>query len=381
MTATGNSPYYIPPYDLASIFSPYACIFDTQTLEVETVDFTTTPKIVPIALEEKPFPTRQTVEARISQLESLSSNEPLSIWLIRAAGLVDDATLLEALELTKTSSLSIGEILRLAGRLTYSDLRAIDHATRSANAGTIHKRFAAIALSFACQSYVEYDDALWNLGFHPSEPFFDSALAILLEDVGVINDQQLRKIKSETLSNGQSLGLTIVRKKVLSSALLKVFLECLSAVSNHQLDYRILTQTIKQVFAEQGTKSGAVSPEAEIVHRLKISHRDRTLGNLLLGSELLGLDELLYSLEMSLDQRRPLVDVLEGLNLVNSILLDGASALTHLLLTKQMTARRCAELMAQARTTGRSLKELANSEDIAVTRQSFGGLDLAITPA
>ncbi|MBX9696384.1 MAG: hypothetical protein K2Z81_28610, partial [Cyanobacteria bacterium] len=100
-----------------------------------------------------------------------------------------------------------------------------------------------------------------------------------------------------------------------------------------------------------------------------------------LGSELLELDQLLYSLEMSLDQKRALFDVLEELNIVDPVLLDAAGALTHLLLTKQMTARRCAELMAQARITGRSLKELANTTDVETTSPPFGGLGLAISPA
>lgn len=348
MNTPGTTDNTKKPYDLSVLFSPYVPreepANDGSASDAAQVLSQSTTAVRPVILPG-------IFDENVDDLSPLCEDEPLLSWLVRAAGLVSSRSMATALESSKSQEVPIDEILRLAGRLTLSDLRALRSAENLVSRGLIHKRFAAAALAHACRFYVELEDALWSLNLHPSDPFVDNKLVALLEDTSLVDQVMLRNVLAESLAAGMSPLRGIIANNLVSEQLLKVLMECLGCVREKTLDYRVLTHCIQEVCVS--TNTGNTTLEAELIRRLRISSFDRTLGNLLLGSELLSRHDLLRCMEISVEEETSMADVVTAQCLVDSTLLRTAMMLSSLLCKGELSARECVEHMERTKITGR----------------------------
>jgi hypothetical protein len=351
-TLTSSASKQPPGYDLNSIFRPYANEAVAESAPNNRPD--NAPRIN----------ARQGLKSLFSidlaRFPKLCADEPLMSWLLRASGIVADHVMRDAIEVSRKGDLTPFEILTLSGRISQSDLRAVERALQYIEAGVIYRDFAAIALSYACSHFIEFDDALWDLCLHPNDPFSDFRLYELLNDCGMFSSTDLMNVRRECLSRGVTLGFALVKNNMMSGQLLKVLLECLAAVSSNKLQYHDLVLTVISILRDTDTMYGAsdgqMTHEARLVSQVPISTADRALGNLLMCSSLVQLEDLVFCLEIALEDKRSLGAVIADFMLIDPVVLQAARSLSFMVNEKKMTARRSVELLEEVKTTGMPLQ-------------------------
>ncbi|MBX3075088.1 hypothetical protein KF913_14250 [Candidatus Obscuribacterales bacterium] len=349
-TLTSSSPKEPPGYDLNSIFRP----FTSEAAENAKTD----PASRLNARQGKSL-----FNIELTRFPKLCGDEPLMSWLLRASGIVPDHVMRDAIEVSRKGDLTPFEILSLSGRISHSDMRAVERAIQYIEAGAIYRDFAAIALSFACHHFIEFDDALWDLGLHPSNPFSNFRLYELLENCGMFSQQELLAVRQECLSRGVTLGFALMKNNMMSGQLLKVLLECLAAVNSNKLQYHDLVLTVISILRDTDTMYGVadgMTHEARLVSQVPISTNDRALGNLLMCSNLVQLEDIVFCLEIALEDRRSLGEVLADFLLVDPIVMQAARSLSFMVNEKRLTARRSVELLEEVKRTGMPLQALFN---------------------
>lgn len=288
----------------------------------------------------------------------LCADEPISSWLLRMSGRVLDDVMRETLEACRRLNMAPAEVLRISSRLAHSDLRALNKAANLVNSGRIYRGFAACALRYACEHFVEFDDALWELGIFPREPFDNNRLVNLLRDCKLVCEDALTTCRRDALARGITVGWSLVKNGHVSRQFLKVMLEALSAVSARRLAYPTLIEAIKSTMCDESTVSGARSPEAVLVSKVGVTTIDRAMGNLLLGARLIAMDDLLFCSEIAMEEGRSLSTVICHFSLVKNELMQAAGSLAFMLVNNKMTARRSAELLEKIRQTGVPLPDV-----------------------
>ncbi len=345
-----------PSYDLNSIFRPYASevVSDSQQ-SVKASE--SSGRFVTFSRQD----VKSLFSLELSKFPKLSEDEPTMSWLLRAAGIVSDVVMRDVLDVSCRGGQSPYDLLRLSGRISYSDLRALETAANYVDSGSIYRDFAAIALTYACSNFIELDDALWDLGLHPNDPMSDFKLFELLDDCGVFPHAELLAVRRECLARGVTIGYSLVKNNMLSGPFLKVLLECLCAVGSGKLQYHDLVLTIISILRDTDTTYGAVdrsmTREARLVAQVPISTADRALGNLLLCSDLMELEDLIFCLEVALEDKRSLGAVVSDFMIVDVVVLQAARSLAYMVCEKKLTARRSVEMLEEVRTTGRPLAQ------------------------
>lgn len=285
-------------------------------------------------------------------------DEPITSWLLRMSGRISDEVMRETLEACRRLNLAPEEVLRLCGRLSHSDLRVLHKAAHAVNSGRIYRGFAACALRYACEHFVEFDDALWDLGIFPREPFDNNRLVNLLRDCKLVSEDVLTTCRRDALARGITVGWSLVKNGHVSRQFLKVMLESLSAVSARKLAYPTLIEAVKLTMCDESTISGARSPEALLVSKVGVTTIDRAMGNLLLGSRLIAMDDLLFCSEIAMEEGRSLSTVISHFSLIKGDLMQAAGSLAFMLVNNKMSARRSAELLEKIRQTGVPLSDV-----------------------
>ncbi|MDZ4836658.1 MAG: hypothetical protein SGJ27_23005 [Candidatus Melainabacteria bacterium] len=298
----------------------------------------------------------------LTRFPKIVADEPLMSWLLRASDIVSDLVIRDALELSGTSGQSLSDLLILAGRVSHSDLRALERATSLIESGIIYRDFAAIALTYACANFVEFDDALWSLGLHPTDPFGGFKLFELIDDCGLLPHAESLAVRKECLARGVTLGYALMKNGTMSGQLLKVLLECLAAVASGKLEYHDLVLTVISVMRDADTIYGAgdaqMTHEARLVSQVPISTSDRALGNLVMCSGLVSLEDVVFCLEVALADNRSLGAVLADFMLVDPVVLQAARGLAYMVCEKKLSARRSVELIEEVKATGMPLSQL-----------------------
>lgn len=359
-----SSPSKQPPgYDLNSIFKPYV---------TEPSESAPTARTLELAKPGAKQSCKNLFSVELSRFPKLCNDEPLMSWLLRASGLVADHVMRDALEVSRKGDLTPFEILTLSGRVSQSDLRAVERAIQFIEAEVLYRDFAAIAIAYACHHFIEFDDALWDLKLHPNDPFSDSKLYKLLDDCGMFNKTELFNLRRECLWRGVTLGYALVRNNMVSGQLLKILLECLAAVSNNKLQYHDLVLTVISILRDTDIMYGVdvhnpnMTHEARLVAQLPLATADRALGNLLMASNLVQLEDIVFCLEIALEDKRSLGSVIGDFMLVDPVILQSARSLAFMVCEKKLTARRSVELLEEVKTTGMPLQMIL-SEGNSIT--------------
>lgn len=356
-TTTTKNP---PGYDLSTIFRP-----------TETVDGAQGTR----ACDARPRTScaQNLFNIELTRFPKISADEPLVSWLLRATDIVSDVVIRDALELSRTGGQSLCDLLMLSGRVSHSDLRALERAATLVESGIVYRDFAAIALNFACTNFVEFDDALWSLGLHPTDPFSGLKLFQLIDDCGLMPHADSLAIRRECLSRGVTLGYALMKNGRMSGQLLKVLLECLAAVASGKLEYHDLVLTVISIMRDTDTIYGAsdaqLTHEARLVAQVPISTADRALGNLVMCSGLVALEDVVFCLEVALEDSRSLGAVLADFMLVDPVVLQAARGLAYMVCEKKLSARRSVELLEEVKSTGMPLSQLF-SDGMSVTIMS-----------
>lgn len=367
-----------PNYDLNTIFRPY---FNEVVGESVPGTGNTSDVKNPLNYSSDVVTAEEIslYNIEISRLPLLDSEEPLMSWLLRAAGMIPDSIMRDSIELSRSGNVPLSELLKLSGRVTHSDLRSLERAIFYVSNGSIYRGFAAIALSYSCSHFVDFEEALWDLGLHPNDPFCDAKIVCLIESCGLLPKDKLLSVRKECLANGLTVGWALVKNELMSAQFVKVLLECLSAVGSRKLDYDTLVLTVISVMPDTDvTIYGAertLSPEALLVSQLQISTADRALANLLLGSSIMEIEDLIFCAEVALEDKRSMGVVISDLMIVDPILLQAARTLAYMLCEKKLTARRSVELMEEVKRTGRPLSQLfleGNRGDLTVVPSNKG---------
>lgn len=293
-----------------------------------------------------------------TDIAPLSADEPVTSWLLRMSGRISDDVMRETLEVSRKLDMPPQEVLRLAGRLAHSDLRALGKAAQVVESGLVYRGFAACALRYACEHFVEFDDALWELSIFPRDPFDNNKLVNLLRDCKLVFEDVLAACRHDALARGITVGWSLIKNGHVSRQFLKVMLEALCAVSARKLAYPTLVEAIKLTMCDESTISGARSPEAFVVAKVGVTTIDRSLGNLLLGSRLIAMDDLLFCSEIAMEEGRSLSAVICHFSLVKNELIQAAGSLAFMLVNNKMSARRSAELLEKIRQTGAPLSDI-----------------------
>ncbi len=352
-TLTNKKP---PTYDLNSIFRPYAsdAVGDPQPSRTSE----SSGRFATFARQE----LKSLFSLELSKFPKMSEDEPTMSWLLRAAGMVSDVVMRDVLDVSRRGGQSPYDLLRLSGRISVSDLRALDTAAHYVDSGTIYRDFAAIVLTYACNNFIEFDDALWDLGLHPNDPMSDFKLYELLDDCGVFPHADMLAVRRECLARGVTIGYSLVKNNMLSGQFLKVLLECLCAVGGGKLQYHDLVLTIISILRDTDTTYGTVDSsmtrEARLVAQVPISTADRALGNLLLCTDLMELEDLIFCLEVALEDIRSLGSVVSDFMIVDVVVLQAARSLAYMVCEKKLTARRSVELLDEVRATGKPLAQM-----------------------
>src|SRR5579885_2794038 len=163
------TPTQNPTYDLGTIFRPYVAEFPADFMPAPIAHIA-----APICKMHESTSSRGATSLYnldLARMPLLDSEEPLMSWLLRASGAVSDVVMRDALELSRNGSVALTEILQLSGRISHSDLRALDRAIFYVSNSSIYRGFAALALSHSLAHFVDFDEALWDLGLHPNDPF------------------------------------------------------------------------------------------------------------------------------------------------------------------------------------------------------------------
>jgi hypothetical protein len=293
-----------------------------------------------------------------TDVAALCADEPIASWLLRMSGRVSDDVMRETLEASRRLNLAPAEVLRVSSRLAHSDLRALNKAAHAVTSGRIYRGFAACAFRYACEHFVEFDDALWDLGIFPREPFDGNKLVNLLRDCKLVSEDVLSTCRRDALARGITVGWSLVKNGHVSRQFLKVMLEALSAVSAGRLAYPTLIEATKLTMCDESTISGARSPEAVLVSKVGVTTIDRALGNLLLGARLIAMDDLLFCSEIAMEEGRSLNAVICHFSLVKNELMQAAGSLAFMLVNNKMSARRSCELLEKIRQTGTPLSDI-----------------------
>ncbi len=316
---------------------------------------------------------RNLFDIELTRLPKISDDEPLMSWLLRAADIVSDAVIRDALELSRSSGQSFCDLLKYSGRVSHSDLRALERAAYMVESGVIYRDFAAIALTHACANFVEFDDALWSIGLHPTDPFGAFKLFGLIDDCGLMPHAESLAIRKECLSRGVTLGYALMKNGRMSGQLIKVLLECLAAVATGKLEYHDLVLTVISIMRDTdtiyGTGDSQMTHEARLVSQVPISTADRALGNLMMCSNLVALEDVVFCLEVALENSRSLGAVLADFMLVDPVVLQAACGLAFMVCEKKLSARRSVELLEEVRATGMPLSQLF-SDGMSITVMS-----------
>lgn len=359
-TLPTTSSKHPPGYDLNSIFRPYV------NEPAEGAQGTAR------ASDARPRHSgaKNLFDMELTRFPKISPDEPLMSWLLRASGMVSDAVIRDTLELSRVGGQSFCDLLVLSGRISQSDLRALDRAAYLVESGVVYRDFAAIALSSACDNFIEFDDALWSLGLHPNDPFGGFKLFELIDDCGLMPHHQSLALRRECLAKGVTLGYALMKNGRMSGQLLKVLLECLAAVASGKLEYHDLVLTVISIMRDTdsiyGPSDGQLSHEARLVAQVPISTSDRALGNLIMCSGLVALEDVVFSLEVALEDGRSLGAVIADLMLVDPVVLQAARSLAYMVCEKKLSARRSVELLEEVKTTGMPLSQLF-SDGMSVT--------------
>lgn len=293
-----------------------------------------------------------------TDIAPLSADEPVTSWLLRMSGRISDDVMRETLEVSRKLDMPPQEVLRLAGRLAHSDLRALGKAAHVVKSGLVYRGFAACALRYACEHFVEFDDALWELAIFPRDPFDNNKLVNLLRDCKLVSEDVLTACRRDALARGITVGWSLIKNGHVSRQFLKVMIEALCAVSARKLAYPTLVEAIKLAVCDESTISGARSPEAFVVAKVGVTTIDRSLGNLLLGARLIAMDDLLFCSEIAMEEGRSLSTVICHFSLVKNELIQAAGSLAFMLVNNKMSARRSAELLEKMRQTGAPLSDI-----------------------
>lgn len=352
-TLTPSTTKKPPGYDLNTIFRPYT---NEPAGNCGKSNDTSSP------IKSKAG-KRSLFSIELSRFPNLAADEPLMSWLLRAANIVPDLVMRDALDVASKGGPSPHEILRLAGRVSHSDLRALERAEAYVQNGILYRDFAVIALEHALANFIEFDDALWDLNLHPNDPFGDSKLFELLDDCAMLPHADLLAIRRECLSSGVTIGFALMRNGLMSGQLLKVLLECLAAVASKKLQYHDLVLTVISIIRDTDTiysvtDSRAITHEARLVAQVPISTSDRALGNLIMCSGLMELEDLIFCLDVALEDNRSLGVVIADFMLVDPVLLQAARGLAYMLCEKKLTARRSVELLEEVKNTGMPLAQI-----------------------
>jgi hypothetical protein len=150
---------------------------------------------------------------------------------------------------------------------------------------------------------------------------------------------------------------------MMSGQLLKVLLECLAAVNSNKLQYHDLVLTVISILRDTDTMYGVadgMTHEARLVSQVPISTNDRALGNLLMCSNLVQLEDIVFCLEIALEDRRSLGEVLADFLLVDPIVMQAARSLSFMVNEKRLTARRSVELLEEVKRSGMPLQAIFN---------------------
>lgn len=323
-----------------------------------------------IAVSSKPEgPKFRLFDPQLAKVSRLFAGESLACWLARASGLVKDQDVIKAFELAQGGNDSILDILNRSGKLTHCDMKSVQHAEVLVTEGLIYRGFAASAIRLASREYVDLLEALETLDLHPQRPFAENKLVVLLSKIGFLDADKVLAARQEALSKGITIGWSLIKNDLVDEQLIKVLIESNFAIRDKRINIDELVATAVLAISSQfDTGRQGLSPESIMVSELDVTTLDRTFGNLLLGSTILGIEELLFCAEVACEEDFMLEEVVEHFGLVEPTILNGACQLARMLLNKSISAKDCTVMLSKLKATGKPLSELMpNAQNINTT--------------
>lgn len=299
----------------------------------------------------------------------LYEHEPLVSWLLRAAGLVEDQVMIDAIAVAVSTGNTVRNVLIESGRISLCDMKAAYNAEALVQEGILYRGFAVLALRHACATFVEFSQALTVLGLAPQMPFASNKLGLLLSKIGCVSQENIDIARREALSRGLTLGWSLVKRNAIEPQLLKVILEGLIAVERGKISEDSLVSAA--ILAVCSAESANLSPEARLVADLELATTDRALENLLLASGVVAIDDMLFCMEVALVDGKSLEAVLESFRIVERNIFEGAVRLAAMLAASEITPRQCTILLERLRTSGEPLSQLLN--DMTRDHQALPG--------
>jgi len=281
----------------------------------------------------------------VARLPRLSDHESLISWLLRASGILDKDVIKEAFEIALLHGVDPFDILTMTGMLSNLDLKLARQASQLVSSNLIFRGFAATAIAFASKNYMDLQSALVELDLNPQAPFSKNPLVILIEQAKVIPARILLKAQQEALCTGVTVGWVLLQRNLCGKNLLKTMLESVIAVQNGRIEFAHIVALIERSCKQDNIKN----IDAMVNSHLETQTQERFLGNFLLSSGNLTLDDWLFCAEVAVSEHLSMFEVCRELNVVKPATLDGINQLANALATKQVPARQCTLMLEKYR--------------------------------
>ncbi|MBP7860201.1 hypothetical protein KA183_00850 [bacterium] len=281
----------------------------------------------------------------VARLPRLSDHESLISWLLRASGILDKEVIKEAFEIALIHGVDPFDVLTMTGMLSNLDLKLARQASQLVSSNLIYRGFAATAIAYASQNYMDLQAALGELDLNPQAPFKKNPLVILLEQAKVLPTRVLLKARQEALATGVTVGWVLISRNLCNQNFLKTMLESLIAVQNGRIDFAHVVSLIERSIKQDDMKN----IDSIVNSHIEMNTQERIFGNFLLGSGNLNLDDWLFCAEICVSEHMSMFEVCRELNVVKPASLEGIHQLSCALASKQLQARQCTAMLEQYR--------------------------------
>lgn len=202
----------------------------------------------------------------ITTLETpLWSDQSLVLELLNMVRIVPADVLAQVAEMARIKRAAVVDVLFASGFLAQSDRRALLDAASAISSNWLYKPWALTALKKALSDFLPFDQVLQEMNLHPDNAFANSIVGDILIANQLISRQQFDQARILSLSQGSSLGLSLVRLGYLSITLYKAIIDGIARLRTGQISSVQLRQKVRN-------ESLSMSESSQMHGRIDLAH-------------------------------------------------------------------------------------------------------------
>jgi len=274
-----------------------------------------------------------------------SDKKPLKLGeLLITAGLLTTEELNTAIKLASETSLPIGKVLTMGGKITDNALHGAIQAQSMLKDKHLDADVAIAALKVIADKNVTLNEALQNLGASEKREGRTVKLGEILVAAGLVNERDVKEALRSSEETGLPLGRILVLTKNLSEEMVSSALTAQVLVRDGKVTLEQAIDGLKAARERRVTIETALADRGYF--RPPPKHRIK-LGELYMLAELILETDLMVSLERGLVHHKPIGQIFLETGLTKPEVLDAALSLQEMVANNSLNPLQAAQALRQ----------------------------------